>query len=140
MYPGDAIVPRKRPVVSLTSVALTWDCGIAPQDPGTWQLVGDVIRWRPPIFGYGFWGSYGYWRQAWLATVTYQAGWTTLPADLRMAVLELVRWLWQTQSGSRIQQNQPPMRAPDQGPMAFNLLPPRVKELVSPYRYRMGVG
>jgi hypothetical protein len=62
--------------------------------------------------------------------VTYQAGRSTVPADLLMAVKELVRHLWDTQRGP----TRRPGSAPDgPAPGAAYLLPNRVQELIAPY-------
>lgn len=66
-------------------------------------------------------------------TVTYSAGRNPLPADLRLAVLELVRHFWKTQrnpaqfSGSSISDG------PESAPGAGYLMPYRVQELIAPH-------
>ena len=68
-------------------------------------------------------------------TVTYIAGWTTLPADLAHAVKELVRELWETQRGSN-QGARPGFtdtEDPDFGTGGLPLFPPRVAQLIAPY-------
>lgn len=68
--------------------------------------------------------------------VTYEVGRASLPDDLRLAVLILAADMWTTQRG-----NTPPALSfsTDDGTQAFNpngfpLLPPRVEQLIAPYR------
>lgn len=65
-------------------------------------------------------------------TVTYQAGFATLPADLAHAVKELVRHLWETQRPNNSSRpgfsDEPPVAG------AFSSWPLRVQELIQPYR------
>lgn len=68
-------------------------------------------------------------------TVVYVAGRSTLPADLRLAVLELVRHYWMTQRGP----TRKPGSAPSDSysntlPGAAYAMPFRVAELLAPYR------
>ncbi|MGZ4663593.1 MAG: hypothetical protein ACXV5Q_00705 [Frankiaceae bacterium] len=64
-------------------------------------------------------------------TVTYLAGFDPLPEDLRHAVKELTRHLWETQRGNNSArpgfQDEPPVAG------AFSSWPLRVQELVAPY-------
>jgi len=62
--------------------------------------------------------------------VTFTAGWTTVPADLLLAVKELVRHLWATQRGATAR----PGSSVDQAPGAAYALPIRVEQLIEPYR------
>lgn len=67
--------------------------------------------------------------------VTYSQGYDPCPADLLLAVKELVRHLWGTQRGP----TQRPGAAPSDAaagtvPGAAYLLPYRVAELIAPYR------
>jgi hypothetical protein len=76
----------------------------------------------------------GYSRSAWVdgfgnVSVTYTAGRTYIPADLRQAVLELVRHLWTTQRGQQGRSRSGDDYTPGQG---FSL-PNRVIELLAPY-------
>lgn len=66
--------------------------------------------------------------------VAYQAGRDTLPEDLRLGILELVRHLWQTQRGGSVR----PGSRPSEGtantiPGAAYLFPFRVEQLIAPY-------
>lgn len=67
-------------------------------------------------------------------TVVYSAGRATVPADLVMAVKELVRHLWATQRGpTRRPGSQPSESTANTVPGAAYLLPHRVSELIKPY-------
>ena len=63
-------------------------------------------------------------------TVTYTAGFASLPADLVHAVKELVRHLWETQRPNRLLRG---ASVDDLTPGAFSSWPIRVQELVAPY-------
>lgn len=58
-------------------------------------------------------------------TLVYTAGYSTLPAPIRTAVLELVRHLWRPQLGTAA-------RPSDDGAPGY-LIPNRVRELLDPY-------
>ena len=58
-------------------------------------------------------------------TLVYTAGYSTLPAPIRTAVLELVRHLWRPQLGAV-------SRPSDDGAPGY-LIPNRVRELLDPY-------
>ena len=58
-------------------------------------------------------------------TLVYTAGYSTLPAPIRTAVLELVRHLWRPQLGAA-------SRPSDDGAPGY-LIPNRVRELLDPY-------
>lgn len=63
-----------------------------------------------------------------LYTVVYQAGRTTVPEDLKLAILELLRHLWRTQRGSA----QRPGTVSDE-PVAAYAFPYSVLELLGPH-------
>lgn len=67
-------------------------------------------------------------------TVAYQAGWSSLPADLVQAVKELVRHLWETQRGAATGAR-PGFADEDSAALAgsFSSWPIRVRELLEPY-------
>lgn len=66
--------------------------------------------------------------------VVYNAGRTTCPDDLQMAVKELVRHLWQTRRGpTRRPGSDPSDSAANTIPGAAYLLPFRVTELIAPH-------
>ena len=58
-------------------------------------------------------------------TLVYTAGYPSLPAPIRAAVLELVSHLWRPQRGTAA-------RPADDGPPGY-LIPNRVRELLDPY-------
>jgi hypothetical protein len=75
----------------------------------------------------------GYTKSVWTdgfanVTVTFTAGRTSIPADIRQAVLELVRHLWTTQRGQQGNRRQDEFIA-GQG----YTMPNRVLELIAPY-------
>jgi len=75
----------------------------------------------------------GYSRSVWTdgfnnVSITYTAGRTSIPADIRQAVLELVRHLWTTQRGQQGNRRQDEFIA-GQG----YSMPNRVLELIAPY-------
>jgi hypothetical protein len=83
---GWAIVPRKRPLISVTSI--TPDLGTALDT--AWYVAdttNNIIRL--------YWGI----RPCWV-TVVYTAGLTSIPYRFKNAGLELARHLWLTQNGS----------------------------------------
>lgn len=69
-------------------------------------------------------------------TVVYQAGWSTLPADLLLAIKELVRHMWATQRGSGVSRPGPnaPEMLSNTLPGAAHTLPIRVEQLLAPYQ------
>lgn len=67
-------------------------------------------------------------------TVVYQAGRATLPADLLLAVKELVRHYWMTQRGSGKPGSRPPEGYSNTVPGAAYAMPFRVSELLAPHR------
>lgn len=68
-------------------------------------------------------------------TVTYTAGWTSVPDDLLYAVKELVRHLWGTQrgSGSTRPFGSPAADVANSMPGAAYAFPIRVTQLLAPY-------
>lgn len=83
---GWAIIPRKRPLATVTSI--TPDLGTA-LDPSWYVADTDVnmIRFR--------WGIHPCW-----LTLVYTAGLASIPYRHKNAGLELMRHLWLTQNGS----------------------------------------
>lgn len=67
-------------------------------------------------------------------TVVYQAGWDTLPADIRLAALELVRHLWATQRGSGNARPRPQGDLSNTLPGSAYALPIRVEQMLAPHR------
>lgn len=61
-------------------------------------------------------------------TIAYVAGWATVPAAIRTAILEMIRHLWQPQRGSVTRGGEPSSQPPGY------MIPNRVRELLDPYR------
>lgn len=125
---GRSLTPRVTPILSITSVtpvggsALTTSTLHAPENglrgPATIEYVDG-----------GWFGSRWY-------DVTYQAGRQTVPDDLRLAVLEAVRFYWETQRGNSpggaLPSDQDFVQAPDiAADGRFPWL--RIQHLVEPY-------
>jgi hypothetical protein len=66
-------------------------------------------------------------------TVVYQAGRTTCPADLKMAVKELVRHLWTTQRGPTARAGLASEMTSNSVPGAAYAFPIRVEQLLKPH-------
>ncbi len=66
-------------------------------------------------------------------TITYSAGRMTVPADLKLAVKELVRHLWTTQRNPAIFPGSSLTDGPESQPGAGYLMPYRVQELIAPH-------
>lgn len=106
------------PVVSLTSVT--------PVN-GTALTVGDLYQANGIITyptGLTFSAPYGY-------DVVYVAGYSTLPADLVLAVKEMCRHLWRSQRGSGVRR--PGSGAPEPTATPTFLFPYVVTSLIEPY-------
>lgn len=123
-----SLLLRRYPVVSFTS---------AEYADGTAITVGDldvdpesgIVRWGYNTAGWFIAGTRN-------VKVTYEAGRSALPPDLTLAVLLLAADMWETQRG-----NAPPALAfsPDSetggfSPSGLPLLPPRVEQLIGPFR------
>lgn len=116
---GEALLLRTVPAISLTSVT--------PVD-GSALTIGDlyldagagVVTMNS---GAGFSARY--------YTVVYSAGRSSCPADLVLAVKELVRHLWQPQRGPKARTNATP--DPDALQTLARLMSPRVTELIAPH-------
>lgn len=116
-----AVVLGKPPVVSVTSVTENGSA-VAASGYSLAPFAGVLTR----VSGYS--------RSAWSdgfgnVSVTYVGGRTTIPEDLRRAVLEMVAHLWETQRG----QQRGPRSGDDYTPGIGYSLPNRVKELTGPY-------
>lgn len=106
------------PVVSIETVA-----GVAPL-PLNIDLASGAVY---------VWAAYG------PVTVTYYAGWAVVPADIQLALLVLVKHLWDTQrgqtsGGARQGLLGGPSDAPSPSGMGYSL-PNRVLEMIQPYRH-----
>lgn len=114
---GVVVLPRL-PLVSVTSVTPTGG-GTGP------DVAGLVIDGAAGIVHGIPTGAY---------VMTYMAGWDPLPADLRLAAMEQVRHLWDTQRGPN---KRPGTNGSDAAsntlPGAAHMLPFRVSELIAPY-------
>lgn len=130
---GSLIILRSPRAVSLTSIGYadgsTGSLGDfdLDTDTGIIYLAYGSATGRFPC-GYGAASSR-------FVTVTYQAGWETLPEDLRQAVKELVRHLWETQRGANTGAR-PGFADTEDVPSVgdFGSWPPRVQQLVEPYQ------
>lgn len=113
------------PVLSLTSVT--------PVGGGTALTVGDLyIDASSGVVTYNSGASFS----SAMYDVVYNAGWTTTPADLKMAVKELLRHMWQTQRGpTRRPGSTPSESMANTVPGAAHTLPFRVTELLAPYMH-----
>lgn len=118
---GTSLVLRY-PAVSLTSIAYADGTASTLSDYDLDTATG-IVYWNFGTAG-RFPGS------SRNVTVTYQAGFTSLPADLVHAVKELVRHLWETQ-----RPNKPGRTSGDEFvPGSLDTYPPRVQGLLAPYR------
>jgi hypothetical protein len=116
-----AIVLRHSPVIEVTSASENGEA--VPSGGYTISPASGVLT-----------RTSGYSRATWVdgfnnVTVAYVAGRTSIPADLRQAVLELVRHLWSTQRGSMAGRRTGEEFVSGQG----YTLPNRVLELIGPY-------
>jgi hypothetical protein len=119
---GVSLILPDYPVLSLTSAGYADGTSITLDDLDLDTSTG-IVHWGYNTAG-RFTGGARY------VTVTYVAGWQPVPEDLQQAVLELIRHLWDTQRG-----NKPGRTSGDEPqPGAFSTWPPRVQELVAPYR------
>lgn len=117
-----SILLDEGPALSITTVTESGTT-LAASD---YYLDGQTLTRRDGTYSAGCWleglGN---------VTVTYVAGMSTFPEDLRHGLKELVRHLWQTQRGN--------MPVPNQGPDDVYIpgltytFPRRVLELLSPY-------
>jgi hypothetical protein len=113
---GTSLILPLTPVISLTSIT---------GNAGEVVATTDVTVLSPGIVRYT---NGGYWFGSLWYTVVYNAGRSTVPADLLMAVKELVRHFWITQRGSA---RSGPTGDSEGGP--GYLWPYRVLELLAPY-------
>lgn len=126
---GSSLLLRHTPVVELTSVTpvggTAYDVALFYVDP-----TAGVVTWAS---GRGtFASSPGY-------DVVYQAGRSSVPADLLLGVKEHVRHLWESQRGP---QRRPGSTTSDAAsntlPGAAYLFPFRVEQLLAPHRHDVG--
>jgi hypothetical protein len=118
---GSWLVLPTTPAVSLTSVTPVGGSALTLSDLYL-DTASAVVTYNS---GGGFSGSYD---------VVYNAGRTTCPDDLLMAVKELVRHLWSTRRGpTRRPGSDPSESTSNTVPGAAYLLPFRVSELIAPH-------
>jgi hypothetical protein len=121
-WDGRSLVLPVRPVISLTTV--TGSSG-ATVDPALLRVTSQGVVYYSD--GFSRFNEIYY-------TITYQAGRSVLSADLRLAVLELLRHLWETQrgaanrSGGALGDSLAPTL-----PGAAYTFPIRITELLGPY-------
>lgn len=127
---GAAILVRKRPLVSVTSIADPTGAAVSTADVDLDPNSG-VIRRR---LAWPWWTAYRW------VTVTYVAGWgvPTPPAFNRAAAI-ILDHLWQTQHGPSTR----PSMAGDETGTDYGLgfaIPNRAAELLAPYAAETGAG
>jgi uncharacterized phiE125 gp8 family phage protein len=115
------ILLRQPPALAVTSAT---ENGVAVAGSGYSLSPGGGVLTRVSGFSRSTWVS-GFAN----VSVTYTAGRTSIPADLRQAVLELVRHLWATQRGTMNARRNGDDFVAGQG----YTMPNRVLELISPY-------
>lgn len=117
------LVLRYAPVLSVTSMSDTYGSTYVSTD---WDLhsASGLLR-----TAYG--GSFSRWSGD--VTVTYVVGRSEVPPAVRLATLELVRHMWESQSGGGGDRPDYPGQEFDQAPSAGYLVPNRVAELLRPY-------
>jgi hypothetical protein len=115
---GRALLLPTTPVISLTSVTDATGATLTVSDLHV--TTDGVVSWSTT--GLGWFGSPWY-------MVVYAAGRATLPDDLKLAVLEMVRHKWLTQRGS----GRPGSAAPEMVPGAAYSFPIAVNELIAPH-------
>lgn len=121
-WDGRSIVLPTHPVISVTTV--TGSSG-ATVDPTLLRVTNEGV-----IYYLDGWSRFN---EIWY-TVEYQAGRATLPADLALAVKELLRHLWETQRGAAARSGSPlsDSLAPTLPGSAYTF-PIRVTELLNPH-------
>jgi len=120
---GSTILLKQPRAISLTSVTYADGTTATLSDFEIEGTVG-LLCWK-----YGTAGVFPGGRR--FVTVTYSAGFTTLPADLTHAVKELVRHLWETQRGNT--SGRPGFADEPVVIGAAHSWPTRVQELIAPY-------
>lgn len=123
---SDVVLLRRRPIASLTSVSLETYSGwnVVGKSLADFVLDADAGLLRLAS-GYPFRGD---------VTVTYTAGFASVPAAIRLATLMIGKQMWETQRGS-----QPlPLQSSDDGaPIESSFyspgIPPRAQVLLEPY-------
>jgi hypothetical protein len=118
---GGALILPTSPAVSLTSVTPVGGTALTLSDLYL-DTAAAVVTYNSGSFASGTYD------------VVYQAGRSTCPDDLLMAVQELVRHLWSTRRGpTRRPGSDPSESTSNTVPGAAYLLPFRVSELIAPH-------
>lgn len=109
---------NKYPVISVTSVT---GSGNSPVDLTTLDIDLDNGTIYPDINGWNHLFPLSRY------TVIYQAGWVTVPLDIKLGIMELASYLWKPRSQTRAGADN---ATPD---MTSGPLPPRVRRYWDPY-------
>ena len=120
---GSTLVLPVYPVLSLTTVTDSYG-GVLVVGGITVESATGVLSYTTS--GNSFTAPY--------YTVTYQAGRATVPADLLLAVKELVKHLWESQRSPARFPGSTISDGPASTPGAAYLLPYRVQELLAPHQ------
>lgn len=108
------------PVISITSMTAAYG------HPGTYTVADWYPKGSSIVAGYGKSTSY----PTWPVRVEYVGGYTTIPADLRQATLDYIKWRWQSQRGPS-----PLPSMGDEFAMApTSTVPYKVMEVIDGYR------
>jgi hypothetical protein len=118
---GSALVLPVSPAVSLTSVT--------PADSTALTLADLYLDTEAGVVTYESGATFS----ARHYTVVYQAGRATCPADLKLAVKELVRHLWTTQRGPTARAGLAAEMTSNSVPGAAYAFPFRVEQLLAPH-------
>lgn len=117
---GNPLVLPVAPVASVASVVVAGGSAVdlagvtVLKDAGVLRMADPSLDFTQPLYD-----------------VTYTPGRASVPADLLLAVKEMVRHLWETQRGS----SQRPGTSDEPEPTGGYLMPWRVEELIEPYRF-----
>jgi hypothetical protein len=118
---GPSLVLPITPVLSVTSVTSVYDGTVVDLSSLSLNTSAGIVT--PSAYGSGFWATGGAY------TVVYEAGRAEAPADLVLAIKEMVRHLWTTQRGGAKRPG-----STDSAPAVGYLIPNTVAELLEPYR------
>lgn len=86
----DGLIFLTAPVISITSMSPAYGY------PGTYAVANWTPAGRRIIAGYGLGTVY----TSSPVTITYVGGYTTVPADLKQAALDYIKWRWMSQRGA----------------------------------------
>lgn len=117
---SDVLILPVQPVISVTSITPT---GGSALGLSSFTTISNVISWN--------------YKTGWFPlpfyTVVYQAGRTTVPADLYGAVQEMLKHLWATQRGGATRPGSRTSETADTVPGAAYLYPFRVEQVINEY-------